>query len=128
MEQHSNAFHSQWLHCPAEEPLERLPALQLGFERRCSHIKTPHQLLHIVFLGCWHTLVHGPASACIFSLQRRWDGRKPPEKNISSSPSTFCTTAVWSFGLSLLSFFFFFPATVAHILHLRKRASAKCAN
>lgn len=108
VEQHSNVFHSQWLHCPAEEPLERLPALHLGFERRCSHRKTPHQLLHIVFLGCWHTLVHGPASACLFSLQRRWEGRKPPDKNISSSHPLF---AQQLFGLSgyLCFLFFFFP-------------------
>lgn len=128
VEQHSNAFHSQWFHCLAEEPLVRLPALQLGFERRCSHIKTPHQLPHIVFLGCWHTLVHGHASACIFFLQRRWKGRKPPDKNIVSFSSSHPLFAQQLFGLSGYLCFLFFPATVAHILHLRKRASAKCAN
>lgn len=66
-----------------------LPTLQLRFRRRCSHIKTPHQLLretgnyymHIVFLQCWHTLVHRPASLCIFFLRRGREGRKPPDKN-----------------------------------------------
>lgn len=73
-----------------------LPALQPGFERRCSRIKTPHQLLwetgnyymHIVFLQRWHTLVHRPASPCIFFLQRGWEGRKPPDKNKFCSRSS----------------------------------------
>lgn len=66
-----------------------LPTLQPQFRRRCSHIKTPHQLLretgnyymHIVFLQCWHTLVHRPASLCIFFLWRGREGWKPPDKN-----------------------------------------------
>lgn len=129
-----------------------------GLRGRCSRIKTPHQRLwetgnyymHIVFLQSWHTLVHRPASPCIFFLQRRsvgGRGRKHPDKNkfcsrsfcslcfsdqvsfishhlVQFVTSTFCTTAVWPFGLSLL----FFPPIVAHILHLRKRAPAKCAN
>lgn len=118
------------------------PALQLRFRRRCSHIKTPHQLLqetgnyymHIVFLQCWHTLVHRPASLCIFFLGRGREGRKPPDKkkfcNRSSaarvSPTrsplfpiisfslshrlSGCTTAVRPFWLS----FVFFPL----LLHL----------
>lgn len=120
-----------------------LPTLQLRFRRRCSHIKTPHQLLretgnyymHIVFLQCWHTLVHRPASLCIFFLRRGREGRKPPDKNkfcnrssaarvsptrsplfpiISFSLShrlSGCTTAVRPFWLS----FVFFSAAAALI-------------
>lgn len=93
MEQHST---SQWLHCPGGGTPRALPALQPGFERRCSRIKTPHQLLWKLqeTITCtsfffnvgtlWCT-----GLPCIFFLQRGWEGRKPPDKNkfCSRSPA-----------------------------------------
>lgn len=125
-----------------------LPTLQPQFRRRCSHIKTPHQLLretgnyymHIVFLQCWHTLVHRPASLCIFFFWRGREGWKPPDKNKFCNRSSaarlsptrsplfpitslslshwlsVCTTVVRPFWLSLA---FFSPCTYS---------ASQCAN
>lgn len=94
--------------------------------------------MHIVFLQCWHTLVHRPASLCIFFLRRRREGRKPPDKNKFCNRSSaarvsptrsplfphhlfqFVTLTFWlhnSCSAFLVIFSCFFPPTLALIPH-----------
>lgn len=99
--------------------------------------------MHIVFLQCWHTRVHRPASPCIFFLRRGWEGGKPPDKNkfcsrssaarvsptrsplfpiisFTSSHPLSAQQLLGLFGLSLL----FFPSPLLRVFCI----CGKCAN